>query len=962
MSNGLHGGAATTARDAAGPAATSGDWVFGYGSIMNDFMPGDALLARLSPSAGYVRGWNFRSPTGFTAVGLIPQKQSTTQNDPGVCGILFKISSAGNDQSSNRMVGSSNNNNNNRYSAGGSDSNSSHNISSVSSNSGDMHVSASSTSLAQSSSPRSSFLSQSVLSLSALDRREAGYRRVQIDIKSISPITPSDGASVHCMKDSWANIDDACRVWIYVPLPEFSKKPSSDHPICQTYVDTIMRGCLKWGGAELALDWIRTTSGWSEFWLNDAPMSRRPWLHRHKYKEIDAILLEALGSAIFAERRHPEEFSSHWTTSLRGFWGVPPRNPNFIGREKELDEIERSFHGSTDQAGVGITMIETVGLGGVGKTQVAAEYCYRHWKEGSKVERNLLQNEKDSTPEYGLIVWLRAETAEVLGADFRRFAAESGIISVQSARNEDVVAEVLSKLYQSTQPWLMVLDNITDRDSIEAYLPRGSGGGYAGGHVLVTSREFLPGFRREQRVELHCFEMSESLDLLRSAGGYHLEIDEPYRLQHGKDSNSYPASAGPGLYAQSIEMCAGEVLATKLGHLPLALSIAAAYMRQCDVSCGAYIRKLERGVGRRDLGRHQRLAGYPMGVEDSLMLSLNRIQDDDDGYNGKHTRSELMSIVDGANIGMVSAGAVLNTLCYLYPDNISKNIVTTIVECLLLCKDRTTSHNESVNGHLDRGAINTFNWSGKSILYPSLFTTSILAATSLGVVLHGNRRVANLTRTEKVGIVAAAVSVVAVLGATLTRVLVSADTSAFSVQVEEKIGCCSREESRNALLAPSLWHPIQNYEVVTDRYNQTDRAMEHVIGNRSELAHQDVTDLLADHLWIKLKKYSLLTVQSGHTSIHRLLQQLLRLGQENLDQQCISLSTCVWSVGKLWSFDAADASSWASAGQVVDHMQTIGNHVYGTVSRCRAEQERERKLFGQSASRDDRHHHRSRWS
>ena len=29
----------------------------------------------------------------------------------------------------------------------------------------------------------------------------------------------------------------------------------------------------------------------------------------------------------FDERRHPEEFSGRWMGSLRGLWGVPPRNP-----------------------------------------------------------------------------------------------------------------------------------------------------------------------------------------------------------------------------------------------------------------------------------------------------------------------------------------------------------------------------------------------------------------------------------------------------------------------------------------------------------------------------------------------------------------------------------------------------------------------------------------------------------
>ena len=46
---------------------------------------------------------------------------------------------------------------------------------------------------------------------------------------------------------------------------------------------------------------------------------------------------------------------------------------------------------------------------------------------------------------YGLIVWLRAESAEVLAADLRALASDNGI-GVQGLRNEEVVAEVRAKL------------------------------------------------------------------------------------------------------------------------------------------------------------------------------------------------------------------------------------------------------------------------------------------------------------------------------------------------------------------------------------------------------------------------------------------------------------------------------------------------------------------------------------
>ena len=47
----------------------------------------------------------------------------------------------------------------------------------------------------------------------------------------------------------------------------------------------------------------------------------------------------------------------------------------------------------------------------------------------------------------------------------------------------------------------------------------------------------------------------------------------------------------------TVDPRAGAVLAERLGHLPLALALAAAYMRACDVSCTRYLRRLEASSG-----------------------------------------------------------------------------------------------------------------------------------------------------------------------------------------------------------------------------------------------------------------------------------------------------------------------------------------------------------------------------
>jgi hypothetical protein len=59
---------------------------------------------------------------------------------------------------------------------------------------------------------------------------------------------------------------------------------------------------------------------------------------------------------------------------LPAYWNVPNRNEFFEGREDHLEWLGE--HLSSAQ-GVAITQA-IAGLGGVGKTQVAIEYCHRH--------------------------------------------------------------------------------------------------------------------------------------------------------------------------------------------------------------------------------------------------------------------------------------------------------------------------------------------------------------------------------------------------------------------------------------------------------------------------------------------------------------------------------------------------------------------------------------------------------
>jgi hypothetical protein len=69
-----------------------------------------------------------------------------------------------------------------------------------------------------------------------------------------------------------------------------------------------------------------------------------------------------------AARAMPRE--PRFPGALPQTWKVPARNPNFTGRGPDLEKMARSL-----AAGSAVTVNSVHGLGGVGKTQLAAEYA-----------------------------------------------------------------------------------------------------------------------------------------------------------------------------------------------------------------------------------------------------------------------------------------------------------------------------------------------------------------------------------------------------------------------------------------------------------------------------------------------------------------------------------------------------------------------------------------------------------
>lgn len=594
-----------------------GDYIFGFGSIINPSTH-DPWLSQAHPATdskqndddarglpgrtavilakfGYQRGWNFRSNTGFTALGI---RRVVIADASDINGVVFQIHSS---------------------------------------------------------------------MLPDFDRREVGYDRVQIPMETLQ-FTKTSKVNVEL------TIPPSARIWVYVPMEENFLPADEDHPILQSYVDTVMQGCLFWGEEEMAESFVRTTAHWSPYFLNDTPSSRRPWLYRQQYTLIDEILKRNNSVTHFTDRRHPEEFASAFLMkSMRGAWSIPRRNTVFTGREKEVGRIhDRMTTQRQGAASCTLAKLEVCGMGGVGKTQICTEYCYRYFPSY-----------------YGLVIWLQAPSAESVAAGYRQLMADTnggGALDFFLEKDTDeIVAEVKARLFRSTVPWLLVFDNLEDYSLLEKFVPNGG----PAGHVLITTRLIhtdsvdIVG-TDDQRLILGCFNPQESVKLICRAAGEHN-------------------------VRSSAQVHAAKLLAEHLGHLPLALGMAAAYMHKCDVDCAEY---LTRYYDSQSPGGAQHL-GHE-AVSSSLSLSLKAIKMENP-----------------------AAWEALQLLGWMGPDQITKNLF----RALFVAKNTRDKIDAKRNSQSSISVVPSVQTLGRKVApYAAVLSGGLLASSLLTFTMRTPRR------------------------------------------------------------------------------------------------------------------------------------------------------------------------------------------------------------------------------
>jgi tetratricopeptide (TPR) repeat protein len=212
-----------------------------------------------------------------------------------------------------------------------------------------------------------------------------------------------------------------------------------------------------------------------------------------------------------------------------GLMNLPVRPDLFVGRNEVLADLRAAL-----AAGSGVVVVTVVGLGGVGKSTLAAHHA------------------ATCSADHALVWWITADTPATIEAGLAALA-----VAVHPTLSRALPLEALREWalqwLACHDGWLLVLDNVNDPADIAPLTGR-----VATGRFLVTSR---------------------------LAAGWHAITSFVVRLDVLSAENAVEllTRIAPGAADGAGELCA------ELGWLPLAIEQAGAYLAETAISPRAYL-------------------------------------------------------------------------------------------------------------------------------------------------------------------------------------------------------------------------------------------------------------------------------------------------------------------------------------------------------------------------------------
>ncbi|WP_440085874.1 tetratricopeptide repeat protein [Streptosporangium sp. LJ11] len=226
---------------------------------------------------------------------------------------------------------------------------------------------------------------------------------------------------------------------------------------------------------------------------------------------------------------------------VRCWVGVVPRAADCFQTREIADRLTEAA------AGGGTVVVSQVlaGMGGIGKTQLAAAYARRTWQR----------------QEVEVLVWVSATSHLQILAGYAQAATELGL-PTDPGDVERAARRFLTWAQTTPAAWLVVLDDVQDPADVRELWPSG-----AAGRVVVTTRRRDAALTAQGRreVEVGVFAKAEARAYLSAKLAVHDRIDSDTEI---------------------------DALAADLGYLPLALAQAAAYLVDAGLDCAGYRERL----------------------------------------------------------------------------------------------------------------------------------------------------------------------------------------------------------------------------------------------------------------------------------------------------------------------------------------------------------------------------------
>jgi tetratricopeptide (TPR) repeat protein len=268
------------------------------------------------------------------------------------------------------------------------------------------------------------------------------------------------------------------------------------------------------------------------------------------------------------------------TEKLPSFWNIPYwRNPFFTGREDVLSTLQRAL----SPAHTSPRIQALSGMAGVGKTQVAVEYAYRHANN------------------YQAVLWMSADSAESLMSSFV-VLAETLDLSEKQEANQPRIIKAVKQWLEHNIHWLLLIDNLEEVSLLQDVIPEPHTG-----HMLVTTRSRQMG-QLAHRIDLSPLPHDDGAILLLRRTGVLLpgatlhETLEEQRLQ-------------------------ATTISQEVDGLPLALDQAGAYIEETGRGMAEYVALYQQYafelLQRRGIALHH----HPSSVVTTFALSFARLKE-----------------------------------------------------------------------------------------------------------------------------------------------------------------------------------------------------------------------------------------------------------------------------------------------------------------------------------------------